>query len=262
MRLKQLLNPKKTLYEDQVVAAGIVTDVLLELKALTKPDVSLDALDEIAERMIRERGGIPINKGYHPSWAKTPFPATVCMSVNFEVCHGTPRGRTLKEGDIINYDLGVKYKSGCGDTALTVAVGEIDNRKQRAMRYGLRALYEGIKVIKAGVPISAIGKAIETFAYRNGYNIIKEYSGHYIGKEMHMSPLIPHYYNPEYDNILLKEGDIICIEPMLTPGSGRTAVAIEDGWTVFTTDRQICVMYEHQILVTKNGYEDLTPKLI
>ena len=261
MRLKQLLNPKKTLYEDQLVAADIVTEVLLELKALTKPDVSLDALDEIAERMIREREGIPYNKGYHPSWAKTSFPATVCMSVNFEVCHGTPRGRTLKEGDIINYDLGVKYKTGCGDAALTVAVGEIDNRKERAMRYGLQALYEGIKVVKAGVPISAIGKAIETFAYRNGYNVIKKYGGHHIGTEMHMEPHIPHHYDPKYDNIFLKEGDVICLEPMITPGSGRSAVA-EDGWMVFTTDRQCVTMWEHQILITKDGYEDLTPKVI
>src|SRR3990167_5734585 len=113
MRIMELLQPKKTLLADQRVAAGIVTEVLLELKALTKPDVSLDALDEIAERMIRERGGVPYNKGYHPSWSKTPFPAVVCMSVDFEVCHGTPRGRTLKEGEVINYDVGVKYKSGC-----------------------------------------------------------------------------------------------------------------------------------------------------
>ena len=128
MRLKQLLNPKKTLYEDQLVAAGIVTEVLLELATLTKPDVSLEALDEIAERMIRERGGIPYNKGYKPEWASTPFPATICCSVDFEICHAPPRGRTLKEGQIVKYDLGVKYKTGCGDAALTVAVGEIDNR--------------------------------------------------------------------------------------------------------------------------------------
>src|SRR3990167_3783167 len=199
MRLKQLLNPKKTLYENQLVAADIVTEVLLELKVLTKPDVSLDALDEIDERMIRERGGIPINKGYLPSWAKTPFPATVCMSVNQEICHGTPRGRTLKEGDIINYDLGVKYKTGCGDAALTVACGDIDNRKQRAMRYGLQALYEGIKVIKAGVPISAIGKAIDSFASLRGYRNIVEFGGHHIGKKMHEEPNIPNKYYKEDD---------------------------------------------------------------
>src|SRR3989338_3411163 len=106
MRLKQLFNPKKTLYEDQLVAAGIVTEVLLELAALTKPDVSLEALDEIAERMIRERGGIPYNKGYKPDWAPTPYPATICCSVDFEICHAPPRGRTLKNGQIVKYDLG------------------------------------------------------------------------------------------------------------------------------------------------------------
>ena len=123
MRINQLLQPTKTLLEDQRVAAEIVTDVLLELRALTKPDVSLDMLDELAERMIKERGGKSCNKGYHPSWAPVPFPATVCMSIDHEICHGAPRGRILKSGQIITYDLGVRYKSGCGDAALTVAVG-------------------------------------------------------------------------------------------------------------------------------------------
>src|SRR3990167_3625441 len=144
MRIMELLQPKKTLLADQRVAAGIVTDVLLELKALTKPGVSLDMLDELAERMILERGATPYNKGYQPEWAPTPYPATICCSVDYEICYAPPRGRTLQEGSIVKYDLGVKYKSGCGDAALTVAVGEVSNRKQRTMRYALQALDEGI----------------------------------------------------------------------------------------------------------------------
>src|SRR3990167_9070921 len=166
MRINQLLNPRKTLLEDQRVAAGIVTDVLLELQALTKPDVSLDALDEIAERMIRERGGEPYNKGYRPDWAPEPYPNTICCSVDYEICHAPPRGRTLQEGSIVKYDLGVKYKSGCGDAAITVAVGQVDNRKNRAMRYGLRALMEGITVVKAGELVLSIpGGGVEIFFF-------------------------------------------------------------------------------------------------
>lgn len=263
MRIRQLLQPKQTLLEDQRVAADIVTDVLLELKALTKPDVSLDMLDELAERMIRERGGTPYNKGYKPDWAPVPFPATICCSVDFEICHAPPRGRSLHEGEIVKYDLGVKYKTGCGDAALTVAVGKIDNRKERAMRYGLQALYEGIRVVRAGAKIGTIGEAIERFVSPRGYNVIREFGGHHIGKKMHEEPHIPHYtdYTGPLYRQELKEGAVICIEPMITPGKGRAVIAREDGWTSFCPDRQPVVMYEHMILVLKDGYEILTKHL-
>ena len=179
MRIMELLQPKKTLLADQRVAAGIVTDVLLELKALTKPGVSLDMLDELAERMIRERGATPYSKGYKPEWAPTPYPATICCSVDYEICHAPPRGRTLQEGSIVKYDLGVKYKTGCGDAAITVAVGQVDNRKNRAMRYGLRALMESITVVRAGVPISAIGRAIQTSRITRLYSHSK-FGGHHV----------------------------------------------------------------------------------
>ena len=262
MRINQFLQPKKTLLEDQRIAANIVTDVLLELSSLSKPDLSLDMLDELAERRIRERGGVPYNKGYKPDWALKPFPATVCMSVDYEICHGIPRGRILKDGSIIKYDVGVQYKSGCGDAALTVAVGNIDNRKQRAMRYGLQALYEGIKMVKAGQKISAIGEAISGFAGLRGYAVIKEYGGHHIGRKMHMKPYIPHfvdYKNPSQE--ILEEGKIICIEPMITPGSGRMAISTADKWTAFCVDRQPCVMFEEMILITEDSYEILTDHL-
>jgi len=260
MKLNPILNPQKALLSDIRTAAKIVSDVLLELKDLTQPGVSLDLLDEIAERRIRELGGEPYNKNYKPEWAENPYPATICASVNYEVCHAAPKGRDLKEGSIVKYDLGVRYKSGCGDAALTIAVGVIDNRKQRAMRYGLQALNEGIKVIRAGQKLSAIGEAIEQYSNINGYNIIQEYSGHHIGKEMHEKPDIPHRYYPENDNVFLEEGKVICIEPILTPGSGRIAIW-EDGWTAYCVDGQPVVMFESMVLVLKEGYEILTHHL-
>ena len=264
MRIRQLLQPKKTLLEDQRIAAKIVTDVLLELSSLSKPDTSLDMLDELAERMIRERGGEPYNKGYKPDWALVPFPATVCCSVNHEICHAPPRGRSLKNGDIVKYDLGIRYKSGCGDAALTIAVGEVDNRKQRAMRYGLQALYEGIKVVRAGVKIGLIGEAIERFVSPRGYNVIKEYGGHHIGKEMHELPHIPHYtdYTSPGFQETLKEGAVICIEPMITPGNGANAISMNDKWTAFCTDGQPVVMFEHMLLVTATGSDILTNHIL
>jgi methionyl aminopeptidase len=257
----RVLNPEKTLLEDQRVAAGIVSDVLLELERLTKPDVSLDMLDELAERMIRERGAIPANKGYQPSWSKTPYPATICASIDSEVCHAPPAGRILKDGQIVKYDLGCKYRSGCGDAALTVAIGNISNRKQRAMRYARQALNEGVKKVRAGVSLLEIGTAIQDYATMNGYRIIKEFGGHAIGREMHMEPHIPHYYRSENETVLLKAGQVICLEPMLTPGDGKIGLAT-DQWTAFTLDNQPVAMFEEMILVTENGYEILTHHLI
>ena len=258
MRIKELLQPAKTLLADQRVAAGIITDVLLELKRLTTPGTSLDMLDELAERMILEAGGTPYNKGYQPAWSPVPYPSTICASVDYEACHAPPRGRTLSAGSIVKYDLGVRYKTGCGDAALTVAVGEIDNRKQRLMRYSLQAFYEGVKVVKAGVPISAIGRAIEKFAEPRGYKIIKEFSGHHIGREMHEQPPIPSFARPADDNVFLEAGKIICIEPMFTPGKGWTRIAPSDGWTAYCPDGQPVAMFEHMVLVKEDGYEILT----
>ena len=243
-------------------SAKIVSKILLELKSLTKPDVNLDMLDELASRRIVEMGATSYNKGYKPEGAEIPYPSTICASVNEEICHAPPAGRILKEGDIVTYDIGIRYKSGCGDAALTVAVGEIDNRKQRAMRYGLKALNEGIQVVKSGISVTAIGSIIERTAMINGYTTIKEYGGHTIGKEMHEKPYIPNYYDhrKKVENDRLMEGQVICIEPMITPGNGKMGL-MGDKWTAFVLDRQPVVMYEAMILVKKSGFEILTTHL-
>lgn len=241
-------------------AARIVSVILLELKELTKPDVNLNLLDEIASRRIKEMGASSCNFQYKPDWAVTPYPATICASVNHEICHAPPGGRTLRNGDIVTYDLGVRYKSGCGDAALTVAVGEIDNRKQRAMRYGLQTLYAGIKVVQAGQKIGSIGEAMERYASISGYNIIEEFGSHHIGKEMHEKPYILNYTNYQDPSFReeLKEGAVICLEPMLTPGNGNVAISKRDGWTAYCPDGQSVVMFEAMIKVLAGGYEILT----
>ena len=243
-------------------AANIVSDVLLELKRLTKPGVNLGMLDEMAERRIREAGATPYNKGYHPEWSKTPYPATICASVDEEVCHAPPGLRELKKGQIVTYDVGIKYKTGCGDAAITVPVGEISNRKERLLRYAKRALFAGISEVKAGRPVSKIGEAVSKDADINGYYIIKEFGGHSIGREMHEEPKIPNFYDKKNDAIILTEGQVICIEPMITPGNAKIGISKEDSWTVFCLDKQPVAMYEAMILVTKNGYEILTHHLI
>ena len=256
------MTPKPPAQLDHIrKAADIVSTVLLELKELTKPGVQLDMLNELAERRIKELGAEPILKGYQPAWSKTPFPATCCMSVDYEAVHGIPGNRTLQEGSIIKYDLGVRYKSGCADAALTVAVGEVDKFKQRLMRYGLEALQEGIKVVKDGVPISAIGKAIEHYCLLKNVDVIKDYAGHYIGKELHEEPNVPSFYVKEYDDKFLEEGRVICIEPMITRAGYSNLGIASDGWTAFQLKGQPVVQFESMVLITKEGFEVLTTHL-
>ncbi len=255
------MNRTPELLADQRVAADIVTEVLLELASMTAPGVSLEMLDRLAETMIVERGGTPYNKGYKPDWSPTPYPATICCSVDYEICHAPPRGRDLKAGSIVKYDLGVKYGQGCGDAAITVPVGDIPRSKWRLMRYSLRALYAAIKVVKAGTPISAIGKAVERVAREAHYEVIREFGGHHIGREMHEAPHIPHLRYVADDAILLEEGAVICIEPMLADGNGKMKMAKEDGWTAFCPDGGTVAMFEHMILVGKDGGEILTKHL-
>lgn len=255
-QLKQTNPPAKL--DDIRKAAQIVSTVLLELKELTVPGAQTDLLDEYANKRIKELGGEPVLLGYKPEWAKEPFPATCCMSLGYEVAHGIPGRRELREGMIIKYDLGVRYKTGCGDAALTVAVGQVDNFKARLMRFGQEAMMEGIKQVKAGAPISNIGKAIEQYCLVKNIEIIKDFAGHHIGSEIHQPPNISSFHVKEEDELLLEEGKVICIEPFITrAGYGRIGIA-EDGWTAYQVKGQPVVQWEHMVLITKEGYEILT----
>jgi len=247
------------LLKDQRIAADIVSEVLLELISLTKPGVSLAMLDELAERRIIERGGKPYNKGYVAEWAKEPYPSTICASIDSEICHCFP-DRILKEGQIVKYDLGVRYKSGCGDSGLTVPVGEISHRKERLLRYGLRALYEGIKVIKDGLPISSIGRAIEQTLGLQGYTVVREFGGHHIGEEMHEKPHISSVSREEDDGTFLKAGKVICIEPHIAAGDGHV-IMMPDGWRNFWSSGEPVAMFEEMILVKEDSFEILTGHL-
>lgn len=251
--MNQLLN-------DIRQAAHIVSTILLELVELTKPGVQLSMLDELAERRIKELGAEPILKGYKPDWAVEPFPSAICMSVDYEICHGSHHNRTLEEGQIITYDLAVKYKSGHADAAITVPVGQINNQKERLMRYTKRAMYAGIAQVRAGQKVSAIGNAIENEALKNGYQVIVQYGGHAIGEKIHMKPEIPNKYYKEDEERFLEEGMVICIEPMMTHGKAEVKIAT-DKWTAYVADGKPVAQFEEMVLVTKDGYEVLTNHL-
>lgn len=223
------------------------------LKSFIKPGITTKQLDILAEEFIRKNGGIPTCKGYEG------FPASLCTSINDEVVHGIPSNRKLKNGDIITIDMVIGYHGYQGDAAWTYAVGNISKEKQYLMEHTEKALYEGIKMVKPNVRIGDISAAIEKYATSHHLGVVKELVGHGIGTDMHEDPDVPNYGKPN-TGPKLKEGMVICIEPMLNLGSPDIGI-LEDNWTIVTQDTSPSAHYEHTILVTKDGYKILTPRL-
>ena len=223
------------------------------LKNYIKPGITTKELDKLAEEYIVSMGGVPSCKGYEG------FPATLCTSINDEVVHGIPSNRKLKKGDIITIDMVIGYKGYQGDAAWTYAVGDISDEKKYLMHHTEEALYEGIKQVKPGNRIGDISNAVETYATKHKLGVVKELVGHGIGKDMHEDPDVPNYGKPGRGPVL-KEGMVICIEPMLNLGTADVGI-LDDDWTIVTEDGLPAAHYEHTVLVTKDGYEILTPRL-
>ena len=223
------------------------------LKKYIKPGITTKELDKLAEDYIRSMGGVPSCKGYEG------FPATLCTSVNDVVVHGIPGNRKLKNGDIITIDMVIGYKGYQGDAAWTYKVGSITDKKKYLMEHTEKALYKGIEQVKPGSRIGDISNAIETYANKHRLGIVKELVGHGIGQNMHEEPDVPNYGKAN-TGPRLKEGMVICIEPMLNMGTADIYIE-DDDWTVRTMDGLPAAHYEHTVLVTKDGYEILTPRL-
>ena len=223
-----------------------------------KPGISTWELDKIAENEMRKHGAIPAEKGY-PSGVKgvPAFPGSICTSVNDEVIHGIPSKRViLKEGDIISVDL-VAYKDGFnGDCARTYAVGKIDKQSQKLIEITKQAFFKGIKLAKKGNRIGDVSHAIGEFAEKNGFNVVKEFQGHGIGRQMHEDPGIPNY-GKAGRGIRLEPGMTLAIEPMVMLGSDEI-LELDDGWTIITEDGSRAAHYENTILITENEPEILT----
>lgn len=223
------------------------------LKQFIKPGITTLELDKLAHDFIIKNGGIPSCLGYEG------YPATLCTSVNDTVVHGIPNNYKLKNGDIITIDMVIGYKGYQGDAAWTYAVGKINDDKKYLMEHTEKALYEGIKMVKPGNRIGDISAAVQSYANKYKLGIVRELCGHGIGTDMHEDPDVPNF-GKEKTGPLLKEGMVICIEPMLNLGT-RNIYMLDDGWTIKTDDGKPSAHYEHTILVTKDGYEILTPRL-
>jgi methionyl aminopeptidase len=219
-----------------------------EIAGLIKPGVTTMSLDKIAEEFIRDNGGVPAFKGY------SGFPNTLCMSPNNQVVHGIPDDKILKDGDILSVDCGVVVNGYFGDSAFTYEVGEVDPQIKSLLRVTKECLYKGIEMAIVGNRIGDIGYAVQKHAEDFEYGVVRELVGHGIGKNLHESPEVPNYGRQD-KGILLKEGLVIAIEPMINMGS-KGIRQHNDGWTITTIDNKPSAHFEHTIVV-REGKADI-----
>ncbi len=249
----------KTPEEIEVLREGgkKLATVLHRVAEKVKPGISTLELDKYALGLIKEKGDTPAFLNYKPEGAETPYPASLCISVNDEVVHGIPnKDRILKEGDIVSLDLGLKHKNLFTDMAMTVPVGEISASSKKLLDITRRALMIGIEVARGGNRVGDIGSAIENFVRKHGYSIVDILAGHGVGKYIHEDPYIPNFGRAN-TGVKLVPGMVIAIEPMLNNGT-KNVVLDEDGWTFKTADGKRSAHFEHTILITEDEPEILT----
>ena len=234
----------------------IIASVLREAASRALPGVKTIELDMLAEKIIREAGGRPSFKNYKTPDDKIPYPASLCVSINEEVVHGVPGERVLKDGDIVSLDLGMEYKGFYTDIAVTVSVGEASEQAKKLIETTKKTLNLGIMAVKNGAFTGDIGYAIQSFAEKNGFNVIRKLVGHGLGRKAHESPEVPNFGLKRKGEIL-REGEVIAIEPMIT--AGRHDIYLDkDLWTWKTKDGSLSAHFEHTVIVTKNGTEIIT----
>jgi len=228
----------------------LVSKTLAEMAKIIRPGITTLHLDKIAEEYIRDHKAVPGFKGYNN------FPNTLCTSVNDEVVHGIPSNYTLREGDIISIDCGVLLDGFYGDSAYTFAVGEVDSDRKRLMDFTRESLEEGVKKAIAGNRVGDISWAVQSKAESGGYSVVRELVGHGLGKNLHESPEVPNY-GRRGRGPKLREGLVICIEPMINMG-GRAIKQMQDGWTVKTIDGKPSAHFEYAVAVKKDKADVLT----
>jgi methionyl aminopeptidase len=241
-------------------AGRIVAKVLAAMREEAQPGVSTAKLDAIAEDIIVQHQAIPAFKGY-PHQGQNDFPASICASINEEIVHGIPSSRrVLKERDILSIDVGAVYKGFYGDAAITLAVGEVDEETHRLLEITEGALMAGIAKAHTSNRLWSVIRAIQSYVEQRGYNVLREYQGHGIGRNMHEKPDVPNYLAPRGHrpkNYPMMSGMTIALEPMVVAGDWRTRV-LDDGWTVVTADGKRSAHFEHTIAITDGEPEILT----
>ncbi len=228
----------------------MVAEVLELLRSKIAPGVTTLELDRFAESQCKKWKAKPAFKGYGG------FPYTICASPNDQVVHGFPNTVPLVDGDIISIDFGLIYDGFYGDSAVTLAVGEIDSKTRKLLEVTRQSLEDGIAAALAGGRLSDISQAVQACAEAHNFGVVRDFVGHGIGRALHEDPQIPNY-GPAGRGVQLKPGMTLAIEPMINSGSPAVKV-LEDGWTAVTLDGGMSAHFEHTIAVTENGPEILT----
>lgn len=238
------------------VAGRLAAEVLDYLTPFVKPGVTTNELDKLAHDLITQvQGAIPAPLNYQPS-GYTPYPKSICTSINHQVCHGIPNDKALKKGDIVNIDITVIKDGWHGDTSRMFIVGDASIAARRLCAMTYDAMWHGIVHVKPGARLGDIGHAIQRFAEGHGFSVVREFCGHGIGRVFHEEPQVLHYGKPGTLEELVP-GMTFTIEPMINAGR-RDIKELGDGWTIVTKDHSLSAQWEHTILVTETGYEVLT----
>ena len=248
-----------------------LAEVLASVAKAVRPGISTKELDDLAEKLILERGGVPVFKGYRTLRSEPPYPCSLCTSVNDEVVHAIPsEKRVLKEGDIIGLDIGMRWPSFLNqqpatrnrqlglitDMAVTVGVGKISKEAERLISTTRDSLEKGIAVLQPGIRLGDLGAVIQNHLEKNGFGVIRDLAGHGTGRKLHEEPFVPNYGKRGAGPVVL-EGMVLAIEPMATEGDWHV-VLDKDGWTFRTRDGKLAAHFEHTVMVTKSGAEILT----
>lgn len=227
-------------------ANAIVMEILMALKEEVRPGKCTMEFEELALRLCEKKGVKPAFKGYRG------YPYALCISVNEEIVHGMPReDKFLKEGDIVSFDFGVIYEGYVGDAALSCGVGEISDLAKRLLKITEEALYRAIEKARIGNKIGDISFAIQSTVEKEGFNVIRDFVGHGVGRALHEPPEIPNYGKPGRGP-KIEAGMVLAIEPMVSAGSYEVRI-LEDGWTAVTKDGSLAAHFEHSVAVTPSG---------
>jgi methionyl aminopeptidase len=251
-----MINLKNRVEIDRIRAAGrVVHTVLQTVGEAIVPGVTTGELDDLASRIISENGGTSPFLGYAPI-GHPPYPAWTCISVNQEIVHGIPGRRALQEGDIVTVDCGVELDGYIADSAWTFGVGKISPQAERLLNVTREALFKGIAQARPGKRISDIGHAVQRYVEGHGYSVVRELTGHGVGKSLHEEPQVPNY-GQAGKGVALECGMTFAIEPMVNAGR-KEIKYLDDRWTIVTADRSLAAHFEHTVAIVNNGAQILT----
>jgi methionyl aminopeptidase len=242
---------KEADFEKMRQAGQLAAYTLDYIASFVIPGVTTDYLNNLCHDFIITNGAIPAPLNYKG------FPKSICTSINHVVCHGIPSDKKLKSGDIINIDVTVILNGWHGDTSRMFYVGEVGIKQKRLTQVTYEAMMIGIEMVKPGVRLGDIGHAIQQYAQKHKYSVVRDYTGHGIGRVFHDEPTVLHYGKPG-TGVVLQEGMFFTIEPMLNAGKAETILSKFDNWTVTTRDKSLSAQFEHTVGVTKDGVEIFT----